>query len=168
MARRHLFITVGVVALAFLGLVLAVSAAQREGQRFDGRVGRQAALVRDEATTTGRTSFEAIPGLSGEVIKNRGMYTVTFSGEITGGPAEIRIRGARPAAVVFHESQPGGAGTSSDSFTFVDKAANEGTCTTISAEWRSVDGTPVTLESGSVVVTYRYVGDKRAKSIGCV
>ena len=169
MRRSHQVVVTIAVATTTLGVALLVGAAERQRNRLDGRVGRQAVLTRDTSTTTTSTSFEEIPGLSNEVIKNRGVFTIVFSGEFAGGPVELRIRGAKPGPVTFTNGGPGAAQeSSSHSFTFADKAANEGTCSTISAEWRSLDGSPVTLEEGSVVVTYRYVGDRRARGMGCV
>ena len=168
--RRYVVMAAGLAAVLALGVFLGAAIAGRSSQRLDGPVGRQAILIRTAPITTQSNSFEDIPGLSHEVIKNRGAYTITFSGEITGGPVEVRIPGARPGPVVFATGgAPGGSEQrSSYSFTFADRAAAEGTCSTIAAEWRSVDGTPVTLEAATVVVTYRYVGDKRAREIGCV
>lgn len=167
--RMRIVVAMSMVATLAIGTVMIVAAAQRGRPRLDGRINRQTVLLRDQPTSTDVKRFQPVPGLSGETIKNRGVYTMTFSGEFSGGPVEVRMRGARPEAVVLSNGTPGTAGeTWSQSFTFADKAANEGTCSTISAEWRSLDGSEITLEEGSVVVTYRYVGGKRAAEFGCV
>ena len=159
----------GITAVLMLGLVVGSALAGSAGRRWEASPNRQAILTRVEPVTTESSSFEDIPGLSDEVIKNRGAYVITFSGEFTGGPVEIRVAGARPGPVLFGETSAGNASeTGAHSFSFADRVGREGTCSTIDVEWRSVDGTQVTLEEGSVVVDYRYVGDRRARQIGCV
>lgn len=168
MLRKASFAAALITSLS-VGLLLATAIASRQAQRLDGMVNRQAILIRNEPVTTESTSFEEIPGLSDEIIKNRGSYTITFSGEFSGGPIEIRMRGAQPGPILFGDvAAAGGEQHTSYSFVFGDRAAAEGACSTIRAEWRSVDGGPVTLEEGSIVVSYRFVGDKRAREIGCV
>lgn len=157
---------VGATAALLAGIVTGyVLAAAEGGGRWEGKPNRDAILVRSQSATTDSVEFENIPGLSGATLKNRGAFSISFSGEFSGGPVEVRIPGAKPGAVAFRRT---GAEPDSSSFTFVDNAGSEATCSTVDLEWRSLDGTPVSLEKGSVVISYHYIGDKKASEIGCV
>ena len=156
-----LVVAVGSMALAVWALAATTS---RQG---GVRVTRQAFVWENDARTTTDVEFTELlpadraipPALT---VTNRGRVTMTFSGDFSGAPVELRARqgggrGARilqPEAASFDPSN----GTTSVSFTFVLAGANNHSagCRSYAIDWRSPTGEAVTFNRGNVVLTYRH------------
>jgi hypothetical protein len=147
-----------VVVLALLALVVipATVWALSSG-RYDGKLDRQRAKFRTDSITTSSTTWQDVPVLSVNIC-SLNEVSATLSVNLSGARAGFRIVGeqgnvAEPGAIAFIPS----GGVESFSYTFV---TSTGTFEaddrhTLTVQWRSSTGAPVTLGRGDLNVLYQ-------------
>ena len=168
--RTHSRAVIGVVLVAVVlaAAIVAARAADTSGRK-ELRPNRQTVAWQRRTQTTTSDRFVDVPGLSNLFIKHRGAVSVTVSANFMGEDIELRVAGFKPAkAFISPAGAPPGDGFDSRSFTFVTKGSREATCLPVDVQWRSPNGGEAKLDGGTVVVSYRYVGDEKARSLGCV
>ena len=157
MRKTWIFPVVAVAVLALVGTSV-LAASQYRSRPLD----RQNLGVIVGPRTTRATDFAPLAGWGPSDsmhVDARGGIAATISVTVSGGPVEFHlfledadddwaIEPMRPNASAFDP----GAGAASTSFTFV-RAVPPGDYT-VNIAWRSVSGSQVTVESGSLVVQY--------------
>lgn len=147
------------VAVLILLAVVAIPAAvwALTSGTYAGKLDRQRAKFRMDAITTSSTAWQNVPVLHVNIC-SRNEVSATLSVTLSGTRARFRIVGEqgnviKPGRAEFAPS----AGGESFSYTFV---TSTGTFEaddrhTLTVQWRSVAGAPVTLEAGDLNVLYQ-------------
>ncbi len=147
---------VAVAAFATGAVLSAPLVVMAAGGSQTSRLERQTAMFRTDSVATTSRTFNDIPGLNGMTICAIGEVSVSVSLGLEGGPVGIQMRmddgpTLQPGAVRF---DPGT--TRSFSFTFLISAGTfEGSDGhAFDVEWRSVNGSKVTLHRGVMNAYY--------------
>ncbi len=114
---------------------------------------------------TARGNDTATPAPDSISFVSGGAVTVTFSGNFTRAPVQVRVRDSgkimQPGRAQFNPQN----GQRSFSFTFVNKGPGQAECRDIGLEWRSPTGKEARLWRSTVVVRYRQ--DELAGGAAC-
>jgi hypothetical protein len=140
------------LVLGVLALVIPVTVAAitlHNGSPLD----HQRSVTKQDPSTTSRTAWGPVPGLTSTLVCARGEVSATLSVTVSGAPVQFHVRidsgGVMdPGAATFDP----GARTRSFSFTFVGRlGAFEGSDGhTFDLQWRSPSGSQVTLRRGAL------------------
>lgn len=157
MSRRSLALAaLGVAALAALP-AYALMDTEPETVVRSYRSTRRAIAFQNVPTTTSETRFRKVPDLE-LLVQARGVATVRFNGDFSGGPVEVRVLRLRNHALepgVAHFTPTGDA--ASFSYDFIDPRRRTGIeCRRYAVSWRSPTGAEVTLNHGSLTVDHRF------------
>ncbi len=161
-----------VVAVALPTVLWAAGRRSSGGDR--GRIDRQAMEWLSEPLSTSSQEFQDLSdpnvvGDEGITVTNKGPATITFTGDFSGGPVELRAtknsRAARPGIGTFDPS----SGITTATFTFFAPGGNRVGCRNYQIEWRATTGREVTLNHGGFVVTYNHDDTtKDGRRIACL
>jgi hypothetical protein len=153
---RHLGIAAGAVCLLIIGGV-AGAALHGDSFSFSSRnyaIDHQGAASTHSPVTTSSTRFESIGPLSRLAVSNHGPVSLTFTGDLSGGPVVVRAIGDRPLGSGPARFQPTGS-HETFSATFVSRSMKR-RCRNFGIEWKSPTGAPVTLRHGDFVLDYNF------------
>lgn len=154
------------LAAGILAVVPVMVLAQGGGGR--SRAGLQTFVWTSDPATTLSTTWAHIPGLENmDTFCNRDAGAVaTLSLQLASGsgPIEVRIQREaqtitdakglmKPGKITIDTGSAEGSSVSS-SFSFVRQRVLDGHGEVLSAQWRSPDGTEVTLQKGSLVLVW--------------
>lgn len=171
--RKGTVICMAVIATAAVVVPTTLWAAGRASSGDQGRVNRQSMEWITAPLSTSSQDFQDLgdPNISGDegiTVVNRGPATITFTGDFSGAPVELRAmkndQVAQPGVATFDPT----TGTTTATFTFFAPAGNRVGCRTYAIHWRSANGKTVTLNHGGFAVTYnRDSTTKNGDQIAC-
>ena len=170
---RRVLIGISVVLLVLTATVAIGQVTQPDGSFTPTRV--DVFTLDGARTLEGEQEFLSIVNTgvdattwAGYLLHAQGRMTVTFSGNFTGDPFELRITDGNdvlyPASTTFAPDNDSG----SFSYTFAAKGSRKADCHYIDPEWRSTNpGGSTTITEMVVTITYRRDTTRGDQPIAC-
>jgi hypothetical protein len=151
--KRKLIVGVGVAAAAVAVPFAVLAATGSSGGDLD----RQAAKWRTAAVTTSSTEWANVPGLT-QTRCTVNQVTAMLSVTVEGGPVRFRVipDGVPEAPFRPHSTRFVPTGVESFSYAFIGNTVpfEQDDTHAFDVQWRSADGSPVTLHYGALNVLY--------------